>query len=602
MVYLMISNTFAKDYIKFFFSENYSRNESIVKMLTDFADLHIEASRTAILSINRDMKIVIANNLAASFLNTSEASLIDKKVAEILPESPFATIDFKDYNSIPKKFDIANKTLYAEWVPIVYYNKTIALVCFFYNTDDNKIFCRNNLDITLLNDIIDNSYDGIYITDKEGKTMLVNTSYERISGLNRSQLIGEYMKNLVSAGLVSTSLTEDVVSSKKTITRTQTNANNKEVVITGSPIFDIDGNVRNVITNVRDITELSHLSNKLEIETSRADLYQSQLMKESSEENIVYGSQEFEDVLNISRKISKMDSTVLILGETGVGKEIIAQYIHKQSNRENKPYIKINCGAIPQNLLESELFGYVPGAFTGASSKGKQGMFELADTGTLFLDEIGELPINLQASLLRVLQDSEVTRVGGSKSKKVDVRIITATNRDLEEMIEEGTFRNDLYYRLNVVSINIPPLRERKADIPYLAEKTIKDLNTKYKSKKTLSDNFIQLLMRKDWPGNIRELKNFIEKQFVLSDENVIDTINSYNITNKTSEFHKQTKPRNEDLPLPTYAEAKEAMEKDLFKRALAKGNSTYKAAALLEMSQSTFFRKYRSLFPNDSK
>ena len=206
------------------------------------------------------------------------------------------------------------------------------------------------------------------------------------------------------------------------------------------------------------------MNKKLQAEIDRADLYQSQLMKESSDENIVCNSQEFSSILNIARKISRMDSTVLILGETGVGKEIVAQYIHKHSMRDDKPYIKINCGAIPQNLLESELFGYVPGAFTGASAKGKSGMFELADAGTLFLDEIGELPINLQSALLRVLQDHEVTQqVGGQKSKKVDVRIVAATNiQNLEQMIEEGTFRSDLYYRLNVVSINIPPLRERK--------------------------------------------------------------------------------------------------------------------------------------------
>ena len=206
--------------------------------------------------------------------------------------------------------------------------------------------------------------------------------------------------------------------SKRSITRTQTNANDKEVIITGTPVFDEFGNVRHVITNVRDITELITLNNKLQAEINRADLYQKQLLNESSDKNIVYGSREFENVLNIAKKISKMDSTVLVLGETGVGKEIIAQYIHKQSNRSNKPYIKINCGAIPQNLLEPNCSDTFPGAFTGASSKGKLGLFELADTGTLFLDEIGELPINLQAALLRVLQDGEVTRIGGSKEQE----------------------------------------------------------------------------------------------------------------------------------------------------------------------------------------
>ena len=460
---------------------------------------------------------------------------------------------------------------------------------------------RNLRNAHLLGDILDNSYDGIYITDYTGKTILVNKAYERISGIPRTKLVGEYMDDLIARGILSTSITHDVVKRKEVITRTQTNSNNKEVFITGSPVFDNNGNVRNVITNVRDITEIISLNKKLQVETDRADLYKSQLMQESSHENIVCSSNEFSAVLAMAEKISRMDSTVLILGETGVGKEVVAQYIHKHSMRDGKPYIKINCGAIPQNLLESELFGYVPGAFTGASAKGKPGMFELADTGTLFLDEIGELPINLQSALLRVLQDREVTRVGGQKSKKVDVRIVAATNRNLKEMIEEGTFRSDLYYRLNVVSINIPPLRDRRDDIPDLAEKSLQDLNRKYGAHKIMTPHFIQHLQHHDWPGNIRELKNFIEKQFVFADDNILDAPFAPEFTVK-QEFHNSEMKTSNILAsdtLPTYAEAKKNMEKELIQRAMRQGGSTYKAAALLDMSQPTFFRKYKELFPD---
>ena len=602
----MISKKFIIDYMNLFFPYNSEKHDKFMRIIEDFTNQYIEAANMAVLAVDKDRKIVMVNHLASALLETAGASLIDHRVEDVLPDSPLKEITCENYMSIPKQFEMQGKTLYAERSPITHDDTVLAVASFFYNitdtTNTSESLNQAHKNELFLNEIIDNSYDGIYITDNKGKTILVNKAYERISGISRSQLIGEYIQNLVSSGLISTSITKDVVSGKKTVTRTQTNANNKEVLITGTPIFDTLGNVRHVITNVRDITELISLNNKLQAEITRADMYQSQLLKESSDENIAYGSREFENVLSISKKISKMDSTVLILGETGVGKEIIAQYIHKHSNRENKPYIKINCGAIPQNLLESELFGYVPGAFTGASSKGKPGLFELADTGTLFLDEIGELPINLQSALLRVLQDGEVTRVGSSKSNKVDVRIITATNRDLEEMIEEGTFRSDLYYRLNVVSVNIPPLRERKADIPFLAEKTIQDLNKKYKVEKALTPNFIQLLMRKDWPGNIRELKNFIEKQFVLSDDNIIDVPaahNQFKATEKSNASENGAGLPQQDLHLPTYAEAKEAMERDLFKRALEQGKSTYKAAALLDMSQSTFFRKYKELFPN---
>lgn len=601
----MISQTFIAEYLKLFFPNHDESYSDLREMINDFTDPYIEASNMAVLALDQNKKIVLVNQLAATLFNTSETALLEKEVGQVLPVCPLSKVDLTNFTSLPKEFSLGEKKVHAERTPIIHNDRTIAIVSFLYELSDTGTFDQRSIETQksaqFLNEIIDNSYDGIYITDASGKTILVNKAYERIFGVPRSQLIGEYMKDLVAKGVLSTSITQDVVEKKEVITRTQTNANNKEVFITGNPIFDEEGNVHHVITNVRDITELISLNKKLQAEMDRAELYRSQLMEKSSDKNIICNSQEFSSVLSIAQKIAPMDSTVLILGETGVGKEVVAQYIHKHSTRDNKPYIKINCGAIPQNLLESELFGYVPGAFTGASAKGKPGMFELADTGTLFLDEIGELPINLQSALLRVLQDREVTRVGGQKSKKVDVRIVTATNRDLEEMIEEGTFRSDLYYRLNVVSINIPPLRERKDDIPQLAEKTLEDLNQKYGINKVMSPNFIDHLLHCEWLGNIRELKNFIEKQFVLSDENILDApvTSSFAAKQTPSAEEESSSLSSIETPLPTYAQARETMERDLIKRAMKQGGSTYKAAALLDMSQPTFFRKYKEHFPD---
>lgn len=601
----MISQTFIAEYLKLFFPNHEESYSDLREMINDFTDPYIEASNMAVLALDQNKKIVLVNQLAASLFGKSEIALLDQDVASALPLCPLSKVSMDNFASLPKDFSLVGKQVHAERTPIVHNDKVIAVISFLYELTDSGLMDQRSIEtlknVQFLNDIIDNSYDGIYITDASGKTILVNKAYERIFGVPRSQLIGEHMKDLVAKGVLSTSITQDVVEKKEVITRTQTNANNKEVFITGNPIFDEEGNVHHVITNVRDITELISLNKKLQAEMDRAELYRSQLMEKSSDKNVICNSQEFSSILSIAQKIAPMDSTVLILGETGVGKEVVAQYIHKHSTRDNKPYIKINCGAIPQNLLESELFGYVPGAFTGASAKGKPGMFELADTGTLFLDEIGELPINLQSALLRVLQDREVTRVGGQKSKKVDVRIVTATNRDLEEMIEEGTFRSDLYYRLNVVSINIPPLRERKDDIPQLAEKTLEDLNQKYGINKVMSPNFIDHLLHCEWLGNIRELKNFIEKQFVLSDENILDApVTSSFAAKQTPSAEEESSSSNSiETPLPTYAQARETMERDLIRRAMEQGGSTYKAAALLDMSQPTFFRKYKELFPD---
>jgi transcriptional regulator with PAS, ATPase and Fis domain len=252
--------------------------------------------------------------------------------------------------------------------------------------------------------------------------------------------------------------------------------------------------------------------------------------------------------------------------------------------------VRVNCGAIPENLIESELFGYVKGAFTGAISSGKLGLFELANKGTIFLDEIGELPLSMQSKLLHVLQEGVVTRIGDVNEIKLDVRVVTATNRNLESMVFEGKFRSDLYYRLNVMNIEVPPLRDRIDDIPGLAEKTIYNLNKKYVEEKIITKNFINLLIDRDWPGNVREMQNFIEKQFVISDENIMDSfiISDEIISNAESKIMIKG-----IIPL---RDAIKEVEKILVTRAMKQTNNTYKAAELLETSQSTLFRKYKEI------
>ena len=442
-----------------------------------------------------------------------------------------------------------------------------------------------------LESIIQSSYDGIYITDYTGKTLMVNKSHERITGIKASELIGKNMKEIVDEGLVSVYITDIVVTGKAPVTVCQSVSNGKQVIITGSPMFDKFGNVRKVITNVRDVTELIELEKHLKATKEMVNIYKKELFKEASADYIVCDSMQFRKTMELAQKVSTKDSTVLILGETGVGKEVVAKYIYSNSTRKNNNYIKINCAAIPINLLESELFGYVKGAFTGASQTGKIGMFELANDGTIFLDEIGELPLNLQASLLRVLQENIIIRIGDTKSRKVNVRIIAATNQDLEKMIEEKTFRSDLFYRLNVVSITVPPLRERIEDIPGLAELIISKLNKKYNEKKIITSNFINMLCNRDWPGNVREMENFVEKQFVIAEGDIMDTFYS---PFDESEYESDTKIIVKGIiPLK---EAVKKVEYLLIKKALMQGHTTYKAAKLLGTSQPTLFRKYKEL------
>ena len=291
--------------------------------------------------------------------------------------------------------------------------------------------------------------------------------------------------------------------------------------------------------------------------------------------------------------VARIDSTVVLSGESGVGKEVFAKYIRDNSRRKDAPYVRVNCGAIPESLIESELFGYEKGAFTGANKNGKIGLFEMANKGTIFLDEIGELPLSMQVKLLRVLQEQEIERIGSAKPTKIDVRVIAATNRKLEKMIEEKTFREDLYYRLMVFPINIPSLRERRRDIQPLAEYFLKELNEKYKEKKHFSENCIMILENYQWPGNVRELKNIVERAFIISKDDEITT-ESIPITDANTHMNKYQKNK-EKLAVDTDKPLEEAireLEIIYMDKAFKKYGNVRDAAESLGMSASTFVRK----------
>lgn len=304
------------------------------------------------------------------------------------------------------------------------------------------------------------------------------------------------------------------------------------------------------------------------------------------------------EVFDLLDRIGSNEVTVLITGESGTGKELVAQALHKQSTRNKNPFVKINCAAIPENLIESELFGYEKGAFTGALSR-KPGKFEIANTGTIFLDEIGEMNLATQVKLLRVLQEREFVRVGGLSTIKVDTRVIVATNKDLMKSIGLGTFREDLFYRLNVINIHLPPLRERLADIPELVESFSKRFHKKYsKEYKSFSTSFIGKLMQYTWPGNVRELQNLIEKAVVLNDESVLD---SETKGNKTEIQLENKLFISEGMMNMTYKDAKEMLitsfEREYFQNLLKKADGNIsEAARIADMHRKNLFVKLKDL------
>ncbi|WP_027179358.1 sigma-54-dependent Fis family transcriptional regulator [Maridesulfovibrio bastinii] len=453
-----------------------------------------------------------------------------------------------------------------------------------------------------LNDIIDISFDGIFITDENGRVILVNKAYERITGIRAAEVLGQTMSELVEKGFYDESVTVQVMESGKIKTIVQKLRTGKTIVVTGNPLFDSSGKISRVVTNVRDVTELRQLQRELEKISELKSHYKQELetlKRSTGDKKIIIRSKKMREVYDQAMRLSRVDSTVLISGESGVGKEIMAGIIHKHGPRRKNPFIKISCAAIPEHLLESELFGYMPGAFTGALSSGKPGMFELANHGTLFLDEIGEMPLGLQSKLLRVLQEQSIVRVGGVSSLNVDVRIIAATNRDLELMVARKEFRNDLFYRLNVVPLVIPPLREREEAIIDFIYHFLGKYNSKYGMNRQLEPGALDFLASRDWPGNVRELENAIERVVVMAHSEIISQNEVTRILYKSnkednkSDDIDRSKKDGDSLYLKRIVEQS---ERRAIINALSIYKSTRKSAKALGVNQSTIVRKAKKL------
>ncbi|HOQ09320.1 MAG TPA: sigma 54-interacting transcriptional regulator [Syntrophomonadaceae bacterium] len=439
--------------------------------------------------------------------------------------------------------------------------------------------------------IIDSSYDGLYITDGQAVTLHINKAFERITGVTAEECLGRSMHELVAEGYFSRSGTLLALEHRKPVTVPLQAKTGKHALVTSTPVFDDDGNIILVVTNVRDLTELNQLKQKVDdLETlSKAYHVELQQMRMESAAKYVFNSAPMRDLMRTIIHVSSVESTVLIQGESGSGKEVVADMIHYHSPRRDMPFIKINCAAIPQNLLESELFGYEPGAFSGADRRGKPGIFELANHGTLFLDEISELPLDLQAKLLRVLQDQKVMRIGGTEPIQVDVRIIAGSNVNLWEMVQRKLFRTDLFFRFNVVPIYVPPLRERIDDIPVLCAHFLDMFNKKYNLNKRIAPEVLQAFVHYDWPGNVRELRNLIERL-------VVTTMHDLITLDDLSAWSTLVPGQISDGKIPTLQEAIEETERKLLVAAFHQCKTTYEVAELLGISQASVVRKAKKL------
>lgn len=414
------------------------------------------------------------------------------------------------------------------------------------------------MDPKILSAILDASSDGFTYTDETGHIVYSNDAYNRLTGISDEVIQGSSVYELVKEGYPISRMVLEVFECRKSQSELiKYHADSDQVLmVTASPVYDQAGIFRGVVGNVRDMSELMQLQQKLEVtslnlkqeilakeEANRALTKQiNELLNLMKDFDIIGKSKAMQEIADLAKRISHVNSTVLITGESGVGKDVFCRMVCRFSGLPD--YIKVSCSNIPEHLLESELFGYEPGAFTGASRNGKPGILEVAGDGVIFLDEIGEMPLAFQAKLLTVLQDRQFYRVGGTKVLPMNARIVAATNRDLKAEVERGNFRQDLYYRLNVIPIHIPPLRERVEDILPLAEHILSRLNRENDTQKVFGIELQKRLLSYNWPGNVRELNNVVERLYVLSADNTIGTdclpneiLNSA-LVDSTAQFH----------------------------------------------------------------
>lgn len=451
-----------------------------------------------------------------------------------------------------------------------------------------KELARAKNAVELLETVLDNIQNGIVVVDRNARIIIFNKAYCDFLEVKKEDMIGrpvvEAIENtrmhiVLQTGVAEIGDVQRIKGHDMICSRIPLKKNGETWGALGIVMF-------------RDVKDLRTLMRRVERLQSELEFYKDELAREQGAryrlENIVGTSERIQELKRIVLKVARNDSTVLIRGESGTGKELFAHALHNASPRRARPFVRVNCSALPENLLESELFGYREGAFTGARRGGKMGKFELADGGTIFLDEIGDLPVNMQAKLLRVLQEKEIERLGDNQPTKVNVRVIAATNRNLEEMVRESLFRQDLFYRLNVVVLEIPPLRERPEDIPALVASLLAKLTEHLGcSPKRIDEGALECLRKHNWPGNVRELENVLERILNLVEEDVITVHHLPFYLRQEINFIPGEK---NVVPLK---EAVEKTEKAMLLRALEiTGGDRLAAAKILQISKSSLYEK----------
>lgn len=562
----------------------YREQELKVKTFTAFAD-----------SVTSGM-VAIDNNGTIKFFNKAAEKLTWRKQHEAIGCSladaviPTGLLDVAK-TGIPQfdfRIEAFNHAYISNRTPILEEGKVVGAVGVF---QDVSLTEKTLHELKVLNDmngelstVINSSYDGILVTNETGEVLRTNSAACAFFHLEERDILQKFVDDVLETQRPS--LWKSILRSRKAVTK---ELSARHLLITGNPVFKEDGTLCQVVFNLRDMRVLHELSEELITTKELTYQYRQELESLRKAGEIIASSPKMLAVLDLAKRVASVDSSVFIKGESGVGKEVIAKFIHDNSKRSSGPFIQVNCAAIPETLLESELFGYKGGAFTGSRKEGKLGLFELANEGTLMLDEIGDLSLVLQSKLLRVIQEREFVRVGGTKTRKLDIRLISATHRDIVEMVEQGSFREDLFFRLHVVPLTIPPLRERPEDILPLIHNFRDQVLEKYGLDKDFSPEVLLWFLGEKWPGNVRELQNTVEQLIVTCPGSIVS---------KNQLVHEEINDA-QGIRVSAILPLKEActeVERQIISLALLRTRNTYDLAKLLGVNQSTVVRKLQRL------
>ncbi|ERI11435.1 sigma 54-interacting transcriptional regulator [Aneurinibacillus aneurinilyticus] len=554
----------------------------------------LNGAGAGVVRTNTDFEIEFINETAENILGLSRSFLINRNYKKLLTINKDINRVIQGETLMSVSSSINFKQISGNFSPLRIDGKVTGLVHIFFlrETFEEAVqeleFVRNLY--SDLQAVYASSHEQILVVNPNGEVMRVAGTFlkEFWEMKGPEEVIGGNIYDFENKGMFRPNIVDLCIKKKKKLTMIQDTIRGRKVWSVATPVYH-EGKLEKVVVLSRDITETSRLREKTAPTASEQEALEQSMPVSHTDKPLIYRSRVVEDLVDEVKRVARVDSTVLFTGESGVGKEVFARALHAASRRSEQALIRVNCGAIPESLIESELFGYERGAFTGADQKGKPGLFEMAHRGSIFLDEIGELSPNVQVKLLRVLQEKEIVRVGGVHTIPVDVRVIAATNQNLQEMIERGEFREDLYYRLNVIPIRIPPLRERMEDIFSLSIYFLQQFARSYQIEKGFSPEALEVLENYDWPGNVRELQNIVERLLVTSQGEFIQREDVLRVLYGETGRRRKQPMVFELMPLK---EAVAELESQLIELGLKKYGTALKVSEALGVSPATISRR----------